>query len=236
MNKEMKKASTKAIDMKALKKLVIFRSSMLFLILGLCFFLPAWSLRYWEGWLYLFIMAVPMAFFGIYLFKNDPQLLERRMRTKEKRKEQKLVIKLSLWCFPLIYILPGFDKRLGWSKVPLLVELISMALVLAGYFMIVAVFRANSYASRIIEVEKSQQVISTGPYAIVRHPMYSSQIVFYLFTPPALGSYWAMIPVVLFLLVYKIRIQGEEEELLENLEGYREYTQKVKYRLIPGVW
>jgi protein-S-isoprenylcysteine O-methyltransferase Ste14 len=224
------------IDLKALKRIAITRYLMLFPVLGACFFLPAWSLKYWEGWLYIFVIAAPVAIFGIYLFRTDPKLLERRMRTREKRKEQKLVIKLSVLAFPLIFVLPGFDKRLGWSKVPLAVELISFVLVLIGYLMVTAVFRANSFASRIIEVEKSQKVISTGPYSVVRHPMYSSTIVLYLFTPPALGSYWALIPTFLFLLIFVPRILGEEMELAEHLDGYKEYMQKVRYRLIPGLW
>ena len=236
MNDNTSGAPAETTDLKALKRLVIVRYLMLFPVLGLCFFLPAWSLKYWEGWLYILIIAVPVGVFGAYLFRNDPKLLERRMRTKETRKEQKLVIKLSALCFPFIFVLPGFDKRLGWSKVPLTVELISFALVLLGYLMITAVFRANSFASRVIEVETSQKVISTGPYAIVRHPMYSATSVFYFFTPLALGSYWALIPAALLLLVFIPRIRGEEKELTEHLEGYREYTRKVRYRLIPGLW
>jgi len=230
------RAPEEDIDLLALKRTAIARYALLFPVLGLCFFLPAWSWAYWEGWLYIFTIAVPIAIFGISLFKNDPKLLERRMRTKEKRKEQKLVLKLSALAFPLIFILPGFDKRLGWSKVPIVFELAGFVLVLLGYLMITSVFRANSFASRIIEVERSQVVISTGPYGIVRHPMYASMIMLYLFTPLALGSYWAMIPAALFLLVLIPRILGEEKELLENLKGYREYMQKVRYRLIPGFW
>ena len=222
--------------MKALKRIAITRYLMLFPILGACFFLPAWSLKYWEGWLYILVIAVPVAIVGIHLFKTDPKLLERRMRTREKRKEQRLVLKLSLIVYPLIFVLPGFDKRFGWSKVPVFVEMISFALVLLGYFMITAVFRANSYASRVVEVESGQKVISTGPYAVVRHPMYSSQMVLYFFTPIALGSYWAAILSVLFLLVFILRILDEEKELAENLEGYAEYKRKVRYRLVPGLW
>lgn len=230
------RTAEKNIDLRALKRMAITRYALLFPVLGLCFFLPAWSLAYWEGWFYIVAIAVPVAIFGLHLFKNDPKLLERRMRTKEKRKEQKLVLKLSALAFPLIFALPGFDKRFGWSKVPIPVELAGFVLVLLGYLMITSVFRANSFASRIIEVEKSQDVISTGPYGIVRHPMYASMIVLYLATPLALGSYWAMIPAALFLLVLIPRILGEEKELLSNLRGYREYRQKVRYRLIPGVW
>lgn len=236
MTQKTKKETTATVDLKALKRTAVFRFAMLFPVLGICFFLTAWSLRYWEGWLYIFTIAVPVALFGIYLFRHDPELLERRMRTKETRQEQKLVIKLSFLCFPLIFCLPGFDKRLGWSNVPPAVELAAMAAVLIGYWMITMVFRANSYASRIIEVEQGQQVISTGPYAIVRHPMYSAQIVFYMATPLSLGSYWTLIPAALFLLVFVPRILGEEEELLEHLDGYRDYVLKVKYRLIPGIW
>jgi protein-S-isoprenylcysteine O-methyltransferase Ste14 len=236
MNEIHSRASAEVPDLKALKRIAISRYLMLFPVLGACFFLPAWSLKYWEGWLYILVISVPVALFGVHLFKTDPKLLERRMRTKEKRKEQRLVIKLSFLCFPLIFVLPGFDKRLGWSKVPFAVELAAFALVLLGYVMITAVFRANSYASRVVEVESGQKVVSTGPYAHVRHPMYSAQLIFYFFTPIALGSYWAALASILFLAVFVPRILGEEKELTENLEGYAEYRRKVRYRLIPGIW
>jgi protein-S-isoprenylcysteine O-methyltransferase Ste14 len=233
---DSKKTTSKEIDMKALKKIVLTRSLMMFVILGMVFVLTAWTLKYWEGWAYIITLALPVSIFGIYLFKNDPKLLERRMRTNEKRKEQKMVLKFSFLCFPFIYILPGLDKRFNWSQMPILLEMISLFLVLIGYVMIMSVLKSNSYASRIIEVDENQKVISTGPYAIVRHPMYSSVIIFYFFTPIALGSYFAVIPALLFSLVLIPRIIGEENELLESLDGYREYTQKVKYRLIPGIW
>jgi protein-S-isoprenylcysteine O-methyltransferase Ste14 len=236
MSKDMSETHPAGSDRKTLIRIVITRYLLLFPVLGACFFLPAWSLRYWEGWVYIFVIAVPVGIFGIYLFKKDPELLERRMRTKEKRKEQRLVIKLSLLFFPVIFILPGFDKRFGWSNVPPAVELVSFGFVLLGYWMITAVFRANSFASRVVEVEQGQKVITTGPYAIVRHPMYSAQMVFYLFTPLALGSTWAAIAAILFLLVFVLRIQDEEKELTEHLEGYADYKRKVRYRLIPGVW
>ena len=236
MEGQNRKNGSEKTDLNTLKRMAITRYLMLFPVLGLLMFLPAWTLRYWEGWVYIFILAIPMAVFGQYLFTKDPELLERRMRTRENRKEQKLVIKLSLLVFPLIYILPGFDKRLVWSEVPLFIQVVSFILVLIGYLMVLNVFKANSYASRVVEVDAGQKVISTGPYAIVRHPMYSAVIVLYFFTPLALGSYWAVIPATLFLLVFIPRILDEEKELVDNLEGYREYRQKVKYRLIPGVW
>jgi protein-S-isoprenylcysteine O-methyltransferase Ste14 len=236
MEKENKVNAPAAVDRKVLKRTAIFRFLMFFPVLGLCFFLPAGSLRYWQGWMYMGAIGLAVAAFGVYLFKHDISLLERRMRTREKRKEQKLIIRLSIVFFPLIFCLPGLDKRFGWSQVPPAVEIAAMAAVLIGYWLVTVVFRANSYASRVVEVEKEQPVISSGPYAVVRHPMYAALIPFYLPTPLALGSYWALIPTALFLLIFIPRIKDEEEELLNNLDGYQEYVRKVKYRLIPRVW
>jgi len=125
---------------------------------------------------------------------------------------------------------------LHWSNVPLTVVIFSDALVLFGYLIIALVFKTNSYASRIIEVEKGQKVITTGPYAIVRHPMYLAVLILYAFSPLALGSFWAMIPIPLLAVLLVVRIKGEEKELLENLAGYKEYVMKTKYRLIPRIW
>lgn len=236
MNEENKRTSNEGIDLKLLKKIVIFRFLLIFPILGLMFFLSAGTLKYWEGWTYIFILAVPMALFGMYLFKHDPKLLERRMRMKEKRKDQKLIIKLAYPFFLTAFILPGLDKRFGWSDMPLFVIIIAFVLVLFGYLAIIYVLKTNSYASRIIEVEEDQKVITTGPYAFVRHPMYLASVIFYTFSPLALGSYWAMIPVVLSICIFIPRIKGEERELLDKLKGYKEYTQKTKYRIIPGIW
>lgn len=232
----MENVNSQGIDMKTLKKTTIIRALTMIVVFILFIFLPAGTLNYWEGWAYTCVLAIPMFLFGAYLFKHDPKLLERRMRVKEKQKEQKLVIKLSILFIPLAYILPGFDKRFGWSKVPIILEIAALVFVLIGYLMTMKVLKANTYASRIVEVEEGQKVISTGPYALVRHPMYSSIIILYLFSPIALGSYWAVIPTVLYLLTLVLRIYGEEKVLLKNLEGYGEYTQKVKYRLIPGIW
>ena len=134
------------------------------------------------------------------------------------------------------FLIPGFDKRFGWSSVPLEVIIIADAIVVGGYLLFVIVLRENRYASRIIEVEKKQKVITTGPYAFVRHPMYSGVLLMYGFSPLALGSYWGMIPNALLILLIVARIRNEEKVLKQELEGYREYTQKVKYRLVPGIW
>jgi len=232
---EIKRVSEE-VDINLLKRIVISRFSLVFFIMGLVFFLSAGTLKYWEGWAYILTLSVPMIIFVVYMFKHDPKLLERRMRTKEKRKEQKLIQKMGIIPFLLAFILPGFDKRFGWSDVPLPVTIAGLVMVLVGYLMTLYVFITNTYASRVVEVEKGQKVISTGPYALVRHPMYVAVIFFYISSTIALGSYWAAIPALLIIPVLVVRINDEEKELLDNLEGYKEYTSKTRYRLIPGIW
>ena len=224
------------VDLKALKRTVIVRFFLIMLILGFVFFLSAGTMKYSEAWAYLFTISMPMLIFGIYMFRHNPKFLERRMKTEEKRKEQKLIQKVAVLPFLLVYLLPGLDKRFGWSDLPFSITLLGLALVLLGYLMILYVFITNSYASRVVEVEKGQRVITTGPYALVRHPMYVGVIFFYGATPIALGSYGALVPSLLIIPILVFRIKDEEKELLENLAGYREYAQKVKYRLVPYVW
>lgn len=200
------------------------------------FFLPAGTIAYWEAWAYLTILLVPMFLVLIYLLKNEPDLLERRLRMKEKKAEQKLIIKISYIYFLLTFLLPGFDRRFEWSDVPLQVVIIADILVLLGYGLFFLVIRENRYASRIIEVELEQEVISSGPYAIVRHPMYLGITLMYGLSPLALGSYWAMIPALLIIPLLVARIRNEEIVLQSELKGYQEYMQKTRYRLIPGIW
>lgn len=236
MSEKVQVASSEGSRPKSLKQAVIVRFVAAFLLLGLLFFLPAWTLNYWQAWVYLLILFVPMSILVTYLYKHAPALLERRMRMKEKQKTQKLIIALSFVFFLPAFIIPGFDVRYGWSNVPFIVIVIADALVLFGYLMFALVLKTNSYASRIIEVEKGQKVITTGPYAVVRHPMYLASLILYGFSPLALGSYWTMLLVTLLIIFIVARIRGEEKELLENLEGYKEYVMKTKYRLVPGIW
>lgn len=234
--KEIRETSPQSPDLKSLRNTVILRFALAFLVLGLVFFLPAGTFGYWPAWVYLLVLFVPMLFLGLYLFRYDPKLLERRMRTRERRTEQKLVIMLGWLFFVPAYILPGLDWRFGWSHVPLPLVIVSDVIVLSGYLLFALVLRANSYASRIVEVEKSQKVISTGPYRVVRHPMYLATLILLGFTPLALASYWAMVPFPLWVAMLVVRIKGEEKELIENLEGYKEYMLKTRCRLVPGVW
>ena len=199
-------------------------------------FIPAGTLAYWEAWLYLAVILIPFAFVVVYLFRHSPELLARRMHTREKETTQSRVIWLSLFYFLLIFILPGLDHRFGWSDVPMWLVLAADGIVLAGYGIIVLVFRENRYASRVVEVAQGQQVIDTGPYAVVRHPMYVGTLLMYFLTPLALGSYWALLPATLILPLLIVRIRNEETVLTRDLVGYAAYMQRTRYRLVPYIW
>jgi protein-S-isoprenylcysteine O-methyltransferase Ste14 len=219
-----------------LTKMVSVRLLVFIPLLLAMFFLPAGTFAYWEAWVYLTVLLIPMLLVLIYLLRNDPELLERRMRMSEKESEQKLIIKISYLYYLVVFLLPGFDKRFGWSNVPVVVVIVADILVLVGYGIFFLVLKENRYASRIIEVEQEQKVISSGPYAIVRHPMYVGVSLMYIFTPLALGSYWAAIPSLLIIPLLVARIRNEESVLGRELKGYKEYMQKTKYCLIPGIW
>jgi protein-S-isoprenylcysteine O-methyltransferase Ste14 len=219
-----------------LLKVVLSRFVMALLALFLLFFLPAGTFAYWQAWVYMAIIFIPMLFVLLYLLKNDPELLARRMKLNEKHAEQRLIVKLSVIPFLISFLLPGFDIRFGWSHVPAGVAIIADILVLLGYGIIFLVFRENRYASRVVEVEQGQTVISSGPYALVRHPMYLGSILLYVMSPLALGSWWAIIPAVFIIPVLVARALNEESVLAKELDGYRDYMQKTRYRLIPGIW
>lgn len=207
-----------------------------FLVLAALFFLTAGTLAYWEAWVYLFILFTPMSGLSIYLLRHDPALLERRLQLKERRKRQKDIIVLSYPLFLLAFLLPGLDKRFGWTNTPVAAIIIAKVLVLAGYLLVIWVFRENSYASRIVEVQSGQRVIDTGPYAMIRHPMYLGVGALYTLSPLALGSWLAVIPALPILIVLLLRISDEEAALARGLPGYSDYMQKVRFRLIPGIW
>jgi protein-S-isoprenylcysteine O-methyltransferase Ste14 len=227
---------TATSDNKKLTAMVITRMAFSIPVVGLIIFLPAGTLRYWQGWMYMVTLFAPMFFVFGYLLKNDLELLERRMRTREKEAQQNRIIKLGYPLFLAAFIVPGFDIRYGWSNMPAMVSILADVLVFAGYVMFFFVLRENSYASRVIEVEKEQKVISTGPYALVRHPMYLGVLLMYSFSPLALGSWWALIPAASIAIVLVARIKNEEEVLLRELPGYAEYQQKTRFRMIPWVW
>ena len=219
-----------------MRKLILKVVFLFPLFMGVFLFLPAGSLKFWEAWIYAVAIFIPMIMTLSYLVKNDPALLQRRFKIKEKEKNQKRIVRLFRLPFILGFLLPGFDYRYNWSEVPIVLVLIANVMVVLGYFLVFLVFKANSYTSRIIEVEKDQQVISTGPYSIVRHPMYAGMIIMFLFTPLALGSWWTLLVFIFLPLVLIFRIIDEEKTLTNDLPGYKEYCQNIKYRLIPYVW
>ncbi len=205
-------------------------------VIGACLFWPAGTFNYWQAWTWLAALFVPMGISFVYLVRRDPALLERRTRTNETRPEQRLIIAASTLYFLVIFLLPGFDKRYGWSQVPVWLVLLADLGVVAGYGLYILVLQTNSYASRVIEVEQGQKVISTGPYALVRHPMYLGMILLMSATPLALGSFWAFLPSLGLIPLLAIRAKDEEKLLMKELTGYREYMQKTRYRLFPGIW
>jgi len=220
----------------SITKRIFIRVILFLAVMCIMFFAPARTFDYWQAWVYLVMIFSCACIVILYFLKHDPGLMERRMRTREKVKEQKKIIKFGWFLFLPTFIIPGFDKYYGWSHVPLYLVIVSDILVLAGYILVARVFRENSYTSRIVEVDTGQKVISTGPYAVVRHPMYTGVLVMYGFTPLALGSYWALIASFFLVIIIILRLLSEEKFLSQSLEGYREYLQKVRYRIIPGIW
>lgn len=204
-------------------------------VMGLVLLLPAGSLKYWEAWIWWAIISVLTLFITAYFLKRNPELLSRRMKVEEKA-PQPGIIRILSFLSMLTFIIPGFDFRFNWSAVPVWMVIAANAAVFLGYVFIIIVFRENSYAATVIQVEKDQQVITTGPYAMVRHPMYTGLLVVELFTPLALGSYWALIFACLFIPTIVFRIRKEEEVLLQELPGYVDYGLRTRYRLIPLVW
>jgi protein-S-isoprenylcysteine O-methyltransferase Ste14 len=231
-----KKSEMTKQEIKSLLKKIIVRFSFLPLVLGLLVLVPARTLNYWQVYVYVGILVVPMIIVLIYFLRVDPRFLERRTKAKEKEKQQKLIAILSTLIFLAGFIIPGLDHRFTWSQVPAYLSISADLVILLGYLIIFIVFRQNSYASRIIEVDEEQKVISTGLYGIVRHPMYVGVLIMYIPTPIALGSYWGLIPFALLPLSLALRIMNEEKVLSASLKGYKEYCQKTKYRLIPFLW
>lgn len=219
-----------------LMRLVVTRVVTFFVFLGLFLFLPAGTWKFWQAWMWLVMMITLMLVTLRYLLKNDPALLERRMRMRERVGAQQKIIGISFIFLLASFIVPGLDQRYGWSQMPAWVAILADTIVAIGYLMVLWVFKTNTYTSRIVEVETGQKVISNGPYAIVRHPMYVGAFLVYAASPLALGSYWAVLPGLMILPVLIFRILDEEKLLLRDLPGYREYTQKVTYRLLPGIW
>ncbi len=207
-----------------------------FLMLSCLLFLPAWTWQYPGAWLFLALLFLPMLLMGCVMFFKAPDLLSKRLNAKEKEKTQKGVIAFSGLLFPAGFILSSLDVRFGWSQVPVWCVLVACVLFLTGYAMYAEVMRENTYLSRTIEVQSGQEVISTGLYGVVRHPMYLATLLMFLPIPLILGSFWGVLPFAIYPAVIIVRIRNEEEVLCAQLAGYEEYRNQVKYRLLPFIW
>ena len=207
-----------------------------FILIGALLFLPAWTLNYVGAWIFLGVLFVPMLTVGAVLLIKSPELLQKRLSSKESEKTQKGVVALSGLMFPIGFVLSALDFRFGWSRVSTWLVIVSATVFLIGYGLYAEVLRENAYLSRTVEIQEGQKVISTGLYGVVRHPMYLATLFMFLPMPLILGSFWALIPFAIYPCVIVARIMNEEKVLTAGLEGYAEYKTKVKYRLIPFIW
>jgi len=208
-------------------------------VLTLLIFLPAWTINYWQAWLFLGIFSASVFTITLYLMKHDRELLARRMKagpTAEKEKKQKTIQTFAMLSFVAIFVVSSIDHRFSWSPSFPFESIIGNILVVLGLFIVFLVFKENTFTSATIEIAQDQHVVSTGPYAQVRHPMYSGAVVMLVGIPFALGSLWGLIPVLRIIAIIIWRLRNEERFLSKNLPGYAEYRQKVQHRLVPFVW
>ncbi len=224
--------------MKTIPKLLIF-ALVEFVVFGLMLFLPAGTFNYWQAWVFLVVVAVPAWIPPVYLLRKDPVALQARMSggpAAETRIAQKLIIAGLYASLAAMVVVSALDHRFGWSSVPTSICLVGDVLVAAGLGVSAAVVIQNSYAAATVRVKEGQTVVSTGLYGLVRHPMYTGNVIMMIGIPLALGSYWGLVFVAPGVAVLAWRIRDEEKLLQQELDGYREYTQKVRYRLVPAMW
>jgi protein-S-isoprenylcysteine O-methyltransferase Ste14 len=225
---------TKDLNIKALGGLLF-----LVICLAAAMFLPAWTVHYWQAWTFLAVFTVSVLAITVYLMKKDPKLLERRVNAgpgAEKKNSQKIIQFFAQIAFLAVLVIPSVDHRFAWSTVPPYISVAGDALVVLGLLVVFLVFKENTFTSAIIEVSAEQKVISTGPYALVRHPMYIGALVMLLGVPLALGSWWGLLTIIPMAVVIILRLLDEEKYLIKILPGYDEYRHKVKYRLAPFIW
>ena len=206
------------------------------LIIGLLFFLPAGKINYWNGWLLIGILFVPMFIAGIVMMIKSPELLKKRLNIKEKQGDQRLVVLFSAIMFIAGFIVAGLNYRYSWIILPDIAIIISSIIFVLSYILYAEVLRENKYLSRTIEVQENQKVIDTGLYGIIRHPMYMATIFLFLSMPLILGSIYSFVIFLLYPIIIAKRIKNEEEVLEKDLKGYKEYKEKVKYKVIPFIW
>ena len=205
-------------------------------IFGLLIFLPAGSFQYWQGWLMMYVLFIPMIFAGLSMMLNNPELLRKRLNAKEEQKEQKWMVALSTGMFVAAFVVAGLNWRFQWLMLPEWAVWLAAAFYLLGYSLYGVVLCENTYLSRTIEVQEDQKVIDTGLYGIVRHPMYTATIILFLAMPLVLASPISFLIMLLYISLIAKRIRNEEAVLEQGLEGYSEYKQRVKYKVIPFIW
>jgi len=235
----LKKASGKTRSMNALALNTLARLAVFQIVAALLLFLPAWTLHFWQAWLFWTIFTTLQFVITLYFLLTDPHLIENRLKAgprAESRPAQKLILSGAMVLALALVILPGFDHRFRWSAVPLPVVLLGDAGVLLSYWILFLVFRSNTHAAATVKVEENQQVISTGPYSVVRHPMYLGAALLFIAVPLALGSYCTLLLVPPLVALLAARLLDEERVLLANLPGYPAYCRKVRFHLLPGLW
>lgn len=218
---------------------IVVRLLLLVPFAGVLLFLPAGTFDYWEAWVFIAVFFVCNLLLTVYMAVKDPRLLERRMKAgpgAETSTTQKIIVTFAFILFAGAAVFPALDHRFGWSKVPTAVVIVGDVLIVLSYVGFYRVFRENTYGAATIQVEKGQSVISTGPYAVIRHPMYSAGLILFFAMPLALGSWWGLLILPPVVLVLAWRLLDEEKFLQKNLPGYRQYMQNVRYRLVPYLW
>jgi protein-S-isoprenylcysteine O-methyltransferase Ste14 len=209
------------------------------IILGILLFLPAWTFNYWQAWVFIIVFLLAANAIGIFLSLKDPALLERRKSVGPKAEQspvQKIIMSLALIALLGLLVVSALDHRFGWSNMLLLIPIMGDILVVLGFWINYVVFRENTFGASNIQTEAGQKVITTGPYALLRHPMYAGVLVMLVGVPLALGSFWGLLILAVAIPGLIVRILDEEKLLKKELPGYIEYIQKVKYRLIPYIW
>lgn len=214
----------------------LLKFSLGLILIGLIIFVPANTLKYWNGWLFMGLLFIPMFIAGIVMMIKAPNLLRTRLNVKEQEKEQKIVVALSGMMFLAGFIMAGLNYRFNWIQLPYIVVIAASVIFLLSYILYAEVLRENAFLSRTIEVQKEQKVIDTGLYKIVRHPMYFATLFLFLSMPLILGSFISFIIFLVYPFIIVKRINNEEKVLEKELNGYEEYKKKVKYRLIPFIW
>ena len=206
------------------------------LLIGLLLFLPAGTFDFWQAWLFIAVLFVPMFIAGIMLMIRQPELLRKRLDAKEQQQEQKWVVALSGLMFIAVFVVAGLNRRFGWYMLPDWAVYIATAIFLVAYAMYAEVMRENVWLSRTVEVQENQQVVSTGLYGIVRHPMYAATLLLFLSMPLVLASLWSFVIMLIYIPIIALRIRNEEQVLERELKGYTEYKQRVRYKVIPFIW